>query len=94
MVSSHKTTTARLALALSGATSCLLLAACASDSRSQLNEIRSNPTPQEITLTQRQDDIDNELTMQFDTDLRSMNRDLGLLLLLQGPSRLSPYPIR
>ncbi len=94
MVWSHKTPFARLALALSGTSSCLLLAACASESRSQLNDIRSNPSPQEITLTQRQDDIDNQLTVQFDTDLRSMNRDLGLLLLLQGPSRLSPYPIR
>ena len=83
----------RLVLALGGV-ACLLLAGCASESRTQLAEIRANPSPQEITLTQRQDDIDNALTVQFDTDLRSMNRDLGVLLLLQGPSRLSPYPIR
>ncbi len=77
-------------------TACLLaLGGCASSaSREQLAEIRCNPTPKLMTLTNRDDDVNNTLTHTFDTNLRSLNRDLGVLWLLDRPSHLSPYPIR
>ncbi len=71
-----------------------LVGGCASESRAQLDDIRSDPTPELVTLTQRQDDIDNQLTVNFNTDMRSFYRDLGVFMGFQGPSRLSPYPIR
>ena len=71
------------------------LGGCASNpAREQLSEIRGNPTPELDTPTQTRDDIDNQLTVTFDTNLRSLNRDLGVLFLLDRPSRLSPYPMR
>ncbi len=75
---------------------CLLaLGGCASSaSREQLAEIRCNPTPELMTPTERDDDVNNVLTHTFDTNLRSMNRDLGVLMLFDRPSHLSPYPIR
>jgi len=73
----------------------LVLGGCASSaSRQQLAEIRRNPTPELVTMTERQDDIDNSLTVNFDTNLRGFNRDLGVLLLLDRPAHLSPYPLR
>ena len=78
------------AAALTAALAC----GCASESRAQLDDIRGDPTPELVTLTQRQDDIDNQLTVNFNTDMRSFYRDLGVFMGFQGPSRLSPYPIR
>ncbi len=86
--------TVRFAPGVFAAAALALVAGCASESRQQLADIRSDPTPELVTMTQRQDDVDNELTMQFNTDLRGLKRDLGVLLNLQGASRLSPYPVR
>ena len=62
--------------------------------RAQLEEIRANPTPELKTLSQRPDDIDNQLTVTFDTNARSFWRDLGVLGLTDHPSHLSPSPVR
>ncbi|MCA3003821.1 MAG: hypothetical protein LW650_11435 [Planctomycetaceae bacterium] len=62
--------------------------------RAQLNEVRGNPTPELVTLHQRQDDVDNALTTTFDTNLRALPQDLGRMWLLDRPSRLTPDPIR
>ncbi|MFN0011994.1 MAG: hypothetical protein ACKVS8_10160 [Phycisphaerales bacterium] len=85
---------ARLFLPAAAAASALLGGCASNESRDQLAEIRSNPTPELQTLTKRPDDIDNQLTINFNTDIRSLSRDVGVLLGFQGPSRLSPYPIR
>lgn len=53
---------------------------------------RSNPTPELDTLARRRTDIDNRLTITNDTNLRSFNEDIGRLLLLDRPSRLTPQP--
>jgi hypothetical protein len=72
----------------------LMVGGCGSPARQQLNEVRMNPSPVEETLTQRQDDIDNQMTVTFDTNLRSFNRDLGVLFMTNKPSMLSPHPVR
>lgn len=63
-------------------------------SEQQLAEIRSNPSPGVDTLTERPDDIDNALTMTFDSNFRQLNSDLGRALLLDRPSRLTRLPSR
>lgn len=74
---------------------CLLVGGCSSSpARQQLAEIRSDPTPELKNLSMRQDDIDNQITVTFDTNVRSFSRDLGVLMLLDRPSHLSPAPIR
>ncbi|MGQ0627607.1 MAG: hypothetical protein ACT4PL_05845 [Phycisphaerales bacterium] len=71
------------------------VAGCSSTpAREQLAEIRANPSPVEETLTKSTDDIDNQYTVTFDENLRGLNRDLGVLFLLDRPTRLSPYPMR
>lgn len=65
-----------------------------SASRQQLASIRANPTPELQSLSQSEDDIDNQLTVTFDTNLRSLSRDVGNFWLLDSPSHLSPAPIR
>lgn len=53
---------------------------------------RLNPTPELDTHAQRRDDIDNQLTLTNDTNLRMFNEDVGRFWLLDRPSRLSKYP--
>ncbi|MGD9690165.1 MAG: hypothetical protein AB7K52_10980 [Phycisphaerales bacterium] len=76
-------------IALCGAGGC-----SSSPAREQLAEIRSNPTPELKNLHMRQDDIDNQITVTFDTNLRMFSRDLGKFMLLDRPSHLSPAPVR
>ena len=75
------------------AASALLLGGC-SESESQLADARFNPTPELNNLTDRPDDQDNRIHSNFDTNWRSMSRDLGVFFLLDRPSHLSPYPQR
>lgn len=75
------------------AASMLLLGGC-SESQEQLADARFNPTPELNNLTQRPDDQDNTIHTVFDTNWRSMSRDLGVIFLLDRPSHLSPYPQR
>ena len=66
----------------------------ATPAEEQLSEIRSVPSPNLDSPTRTRDEIDNKLTVTNDTNLRSLNRDLGVFFLLDRPSRLSPYPMR
>ena len=65
----------------------MALAACSGDSR--VNAYRMNPSPAEDTLSQRRVDIDNRLAVTTDTNLRQLNEDVGKVLLLERPSRLT-----
>jgi hypothetical protein len=78
------------------ATAALLCAGGCSSSAAdeQLSDIRWSPTPEVMTLTQRPADVRNQLTVTTDTNLRLLNRDLGVLFLLDRPSHLSPAPLR
>jgi ABC-type uncharacterized transport system auxiliary subunit len=53
---------------------------------------RLNPTPELDTQAQRRDDIDNQLTLTNDTNLRILNEDVGRFWLLDRPSRMSKLP--
>ncbi len=65
-----------------------------SASRQQLAEIRSNPAPELSSLSASEDEVDNQLTVTFDTNVRLLSRDLGSFFLLDRPSHLSPAPVR
>ncbi len=78
----------RVGVMLVGAAA-LVAGGCGSDS--QVSRIRSNPTPELDTLSQRPDDIDNRIAITNDTNLRMFNYDLGRFFLLDRPSRLSNY---
>lgn len=82
----------RIALVSGLAAAGACLVGCSAQ-QSRLNEYRANPTPDVDTLNQRHDDIDNRLTVTNDTNFRMMNSDIGRVLLLDRPSRLTPEPI-
>lgn len=77
-----------LAIALAGS----VLVGCNAQ-QSRTVSYRQNPTPELDTLSQRHDDIDNRLTITNDTNLRMLNEDIGRVLMLNRPSRLSPMRI-
>lgn len=66
----------------------LVLGGCAN----KAEQFRSNPTPEVDSLGMTHDEIDNRLTVTNDTNARMINRDIGYVLLLDRPSRLTPHP--
>jgi len=60
----------------------------------QLEGIRADPSPVEVSETERWDDIKNQMTVTSDTNLRLMWSDMGRLWLFDRPSRLAPAPMR
>ncbi len=74
------------------AASCLAAVGCSSQD-SRLAAYRLNPTPELDTLHQRHDDIDNAMTVTIDTNLRAMNQNIGRVLLLDRPMRLTREPM-
>ena len=66
---------------------------CALGACSRTQQYRMDPTPELDTLSQRHDDIDNALTIMADTNFRNMNQDIGRVMLMERPSRLSPQRI-
>ncbi|MBL0927954.1 MAG: hypothetical protein IBJ11_09945 [Phycisphaerales bacterium] len=63
---------------------------CSKDNRA--DSWRWNPSPAEMTLQQRDEDIANRIAVTNDENLRQFNSDLGRLFLLDRPSRMSPEP--
>ncbi len=78
--------------------SAMLLGAAASMSGcmftgdSQLNEVRSDPSPNIDTLHQRPVDVDNAMVVTADENGRMFWEDLGRVWLTDRPSRLSREP--
>jgi hypothetical protein len=70
----------------------ITLCACTAQ-QSRLYAYRHNPTPELDTNYERHDDIQNHLTNNIDTNFRSMNEDIGRVLLLDRPSRMARPPI-
>jgi hypothetical protein len=60
----------------------------------QLDEIRADVSPMETTEIDRWDDMKNQMTVTNDTNVRLFWSDMGRLLLLDRPSRLTPAPMR
>ncbi len=55
-------------------------------------DMKSNPTPSTITLTQRQADVANAMVFTKDVNYRIFMEDLGTLFLTDRPSRLTIKP--
>ncbi|MBM4108910.1 MAG: hypothetical protein FJ255_08910 [Phycisphaerae bacterium] len=70
----------------------LALGACEYDTPSErlAADLRSDPSPNMETMYERQVDIDNNIAIVNDANLRMLHQDLGRLLLLSRPSRLTP----
>ncbi len=82
---------ARIASAASLVVAIAAITGCSSED-AQLAEVRSNPTPELMTLGDSLDGNVNRATSTTSTNLRGINNDLGRVFLLDRPSRLSPQP--
>lgn len=56
-------------------------------------KIRSNPTPELVTLHQREVDVANAMALTNDENGRMARQDWGRLWLMDRPSRLAREPI-
>lgn len=59
----------------------------------RIHAYRLDPTPELDTLAERHDDIENTISLNYDTYFRQMNEDIGRFFLLDRPSRLTQKPI-
>jgi len=55
--------------------------------------ISGNLTPELSTMAQRPVDVDADLALINNFNLRMLGEDLGRVFMTNGPSRLSPYSI-
>jgi hypothetical protein len=72
-------------LALAG----VALTGCSSGNASRKAEFRSNPTPELLTLSETRDQVDNQLTITNDTNMRMISEDFGRFWLMDRPSRMN-----
>jgi hypothetical protein len=80
-------------LALIAAAS-LSLTGCGSlNSGPTYNSVRSNLTPELMTLAERPIDVSNQMGVTFNTNRRAMWDDVQSFWLLDRPSRLTRYPM-
>ncbi|HMN40527.1 MAG TPA: hypothetical protein PKE29_06740 [Phycisphaerales bacterium] len=68
------------------------LSGCMFTGNEQLDEVRSDPSPNLDTLHQRPVDVDNAMVVTFDENGRMFWEDLGRVWLTDRPSRLSREP--
>lgn len=86
--------TARVCVAAGlGATALLALCASGCSKGGRVDAYRLDPTPNVDTMSETPDEIANKTTATFDTNFRELNEDLGRLLYLDRPSRLTPKPV-
>lgn len=57
-----------------------------------IDAVRADPTPALETLSQREDDVNNAMTVTADENWRMFWQDLGRAFLFDRPSRLTPEP--
>ncbi len=79
----------RPALAASVLIASGLLAGCYSGSVGRDAALRSNPTPELMTLHQRPVDVDNAIAVMSDENWRMFSQDLGRVFYTDRPSRLT-----
>lgn len=73
-----------------------LLAGCYAGGGSPVGrdaQLRSSPTPELMTLYQRQVDVDNSLAIMADENWRMFVQDLGRIFYTDRPSRLTREPV-
>jgi hypothetical protein len=68
------------------------LSGCMFTGDKQLDEVRSDPSPDLDTLHQRPADVDNAMVVTFDENGRMFWEDMGRLWLTDRPSRLTREP--
>ncbi len=69
-----------------------LLSGCSFTNNDRLNEVRDDPSPNIETMSQRQEDIDNAMTVSIDENGRQFWEDMGRVWMVDRPSRLSKGP--
>lgn len=89
------TNTRRLVTTAVAAAACAALLACGSTPRThkQLSQIRSNPTPELVTLSQTQNSVDNDWAIYLNEMQRMRTSDLSRAFYTDRPSRLTPMPM-
>lgn len=73
--------------------SAVVLTGCYHSNDVSYSSITRNLTPELQTLTERPSDVHTNIAVSRNQDMRMLQEDLGRLMLLDGPSKLSPYPI-
>ena len=73
--------------------STVVLTGCHNSNDVSFNAITGNLTPELQTMSERPSDVHLNMAVSGNQDLRMLNEDLGRALLLDGPSKLSPYPV-
>jgi len=90
-----RTRTRLSALAGLAALSTAFATGCASQNLDDVSygTVRGNLTPALQTSVERPIDVDRNIAVVHDTDLRLLMDDLGRALHTNRPSRLTPFPI-
>lgn len=85
--------TARLLLATALLAGVAISSGCSSSKDKRVSGLRKDPTPDMVTLYQRQDDVDNVLAVYFNEMDRMFWQDMGRAFYTDRPSRLTPEPM-
>jgi len=76
------------------ATAALALTGCRADPKNtDFDSITSNLNPELRTISERDSDVDVNLALNEEQQMRAAWNDLGRFWLLDRPSKLSPFPI-
>ncbi|MCA9285101.1 MAG: hypothetical protein KDA22_07810 [Phycisphaerales bacterium] len=57
------------------------------------NNIKSDLTPELMTMSERPSDVDRNMAVVGNINIRNMWNDLGRMWMFDRPSILSPYPV-
>ncbi len=82
----------RIVLGAGALAGLVMLSGCA-DSYSRRQLVRVDPSPAMETLSERDADINNNLTVTVDENWRMMKSDFGRFWLMDRPSRLTREPM-
>ena len=85
--------TSRFRIALATGAATLLLGACNNPNDVSFGSVKSNLTPELRGVAERPSDIDRNMAVVGNQNLRMFWGDLGRLFLFDQPSMLSPYNI-
>ncbi len=81
----------RLAALLLAGTGFAALVGCNNPKDVSFNSIKSNPTPELMGMSEREIDVERNMAVVGNQNLRMMWSDLGRVWLFDQPSNLSPW---
>ncbi len=90
MIKSNRIT---FALTISLVAGAAALTGCAHKQYPGYSTVRANPTPELQSTAQRPIDIDRQMAVTDNHNIRGITDDLMRAFHMDHPSRLSPYPI-